>query len=339
MKKIALIKNSGLGAGGVERWMQFSAYALQHHYKVYYLHTCLHQDEGRRSFLENLSIEMHNLSSDYNQNKFDVVKLQEFFVNNNIDLSIVGKADGIEYPYNLIPTKVINRIAFATKVDNSENIVHTVLPSEWLKKKWINAGGPEHKSTVIPSPVAQPSKKSQTTKDSELNIGFHQRCDENIFSYIPIIAYRTNNFPHVNYHIMGGAEKYKRYARLLGLRNITYHSHSSNWEDISEFLSRLDIFAHGRKDGETFGAVFAEALMHGLPCLSHMSRYDNAHVETVGSNGIITKNLFSYHYNLRKLILNHKFRNSLALGAFEWAKRYSIKNNAEKLRSMIKRYI
>lgn len=334
MKSIAIVKNSGLASGGVERWLQFAAEVLSCDYKIYYLYAHLLRDDGRYNFLQTLKINLVDISTSDDSKNIDVAKLSEFFTNNNIDLTIVGKSDAPEYPYCMIPTKIINRVAFANNPDNSPNVIHTILPSEWLKQKWLKAGGKSEVS-VIPSPVKPPRKFQYEKNAPNLNVGFHQRVDDNIFSIIPLIAYKLNNFDHVQYYIMGGSTLYQKYAKYFRLKNVKFLKHSSNWDDVSSFLSMLDIYAHGRKDGETYGAVFAEALTHGLPCISHTSKFDNAHVETIGANGFVAKNTLSYVLELRKLIKSDQHRREYSRTSITNSQRFTHDFNSRKLRQLV----
>lgn len=334
MKSIAIVKNSGLATGGVERWLQFAAEVLSNDYKIYYLYTHLMRDEGRYIFLNTLKIELVDISSGDDPSQIDVSKLNNFFLFKKVDLTIVGKSDAPEYPYSLIPTKVVNQIAFAARPDNSPNVIHTILPSEWLKQKWLNAGG-KTGASVIPPPVKPPLTLKQLNNTKNLNIGFHQRDDDNIFSIIPLIAYKLNNLDNVHYYIMGGSKLYQKYAKLLRVKNITFLNHSSSWHDVSNFLNMLDIYAHGRKDGETYGTVFAEALTHGLPCISHTSKIDNAHVQTIDAHGFVAKSTLSYSLELRKLIKSAKRRRDYSEHAETYARKFSHEFNSKKLQNLI----
>src|SRR5262249_1966570 len=69
---------------------------------------------------------------------------------------------------------------------------------------------------------------------------------------------------------------------------------------------------HGRKDGETFGAVLAEAMMHGKPCLSHRSGVADAQPETMGPGGLFASDEEGYVRLLSSLLSDSELRGSLA---------------------------
>jgi FkbM family methyltransferase len=109
----------------------------------------------------------------------------------------------------------------------------------------------------------------------------------------------------------------------MSLKNVHFLDFNSEPDCLSLFLNTLDVFAHGRKDGETFGTVFAEAMIHGKPCLSHTSPTgSNGHIETIGPAGYVCKNLDSYVRKLEELYSNQKLRNSLGADAFEHSSLY-----------------
>jgi glycosyltransferase involved in cell wall biosynthesis len=85
-------------------------------------------------------------------------------------------------------------------------------------------------------------------------------------------------------------------------KNIHFLGEDGDNIQISKFLNTIDIFAHGRKDGETFGAVFAEAMMHGKPCLSHYSPIANAQKETMGNGGLLLIILMTTQKNLKNYL-------------------------------------
>ena len=162
--------------------------------------------------------------------------------------------------------------------------------------------------------------------------GFHQRADNNIFSPIPLEAFSRIKNPQFYFALLCGSSKYKALAEKLRIKNIRFIKPKSDELTISKFLNTLDIFAHGRKDGETFGTVFAEAMMHKKPCLSHWSPIANAHKETMGPAGLFAKDLDDYTEKLHSLFTNHELRKKLALSAKPFAeKHYSLQAAVKNL--------
>jgi glycosyltransferase involved in cell wall biosynthesis len=97
---------------------------------------------------------------------------------------------------------------------------------------------------------------------------------------------------------------------------VHFLDHSGDPKRISGFLNTLDLFAHGRRDGETFGTVLAEAMMHGKPCLSHYSSIGaNAQPETMGPAGLFAHDEKDYAEKLERLFADDGLRRRLAAEA------------------------
>ena len=332
---IAFIKRKGLGSGGTERWLQFAAVALaKNNYNVDYYYSTDGQDENRMKYLKknNVNLIPFRIKKIANTSKREWINTDFWkkFDEDNYDFISTAMYCNTEYPFYKIKKPIIPRLSFGNHVDLSRNILYSFLPSEWIRQKWIKNGGSKIKSSAIPTPVKKPLnsnnlRKKLKLKNSHIVAGFHQRVDDNIFSDIPLNAFK--NFDKKNFYflIMGGSDKYKKQAKKLGLKNIIFLPHNSDYSRISNFLNTLDIFAHGRHDGETYGAVFAEALIHGLPCLSHYTGIDDAHKKTMGPHGLFAKDLNEYTLYLKKLFFDYDYRQNFTKGAKEFVdKNYSL---------------
>ncbi len=62
-------------------------------------------------------------------------------------------------------------------------------------------------------------------------------------------------------------------------KNIICLPPTSSEEYLSRFYNTLDVLLHHRTEGETFGMNIAEAMIHGKPVISHISKVDNAQLE------------------------------------------------------------
>jgi glycosyltransferase involved in cell wall biosynthesis len=165
--------------------------------------------------------------------------------------------------------------------------------------------------------------------------GFHQRIDDRIFSPVPLEAFARMGRENEYFVIMGGGTRYVAQAQSLGLANFRHVRHSADPARISVFLNTLDIFAHGRRDGETFGYVFAEALLHGKPCLGHSAEC-NAHRETMGPGGLWATTPKEYATHLRRLLDDPALRRRLA----EAGRRYACSrfDNAKGIAAIAQKY-
>ncbi len=335
--KIGFVKYGGMGSGGTERWLQEAAIILSKNgFEIDFYYSRDSIDSGRLQYMKNYNVNLIefkvgrrelNKTEDWVETDF-----WEFFNEEKYDFIQTAKYCKAEYPFYKFNVPFIQMASFATELDNSENLYHTFLPSEWLRNKWIKLGGAKNLCSVLPTPIQDP--KSADNLRNKLGIphdyiiaGFHQRVSDEIFSYIPLLCFKLISKPNRVFIVMGGSKRYKQQAKLLKLKNVYFLNHTSNWSNISCFLNTLDFYAHGRKDGETYGAVLAEALIHGLPCITHKSSEDNAQKQTIGPHGFFCNNFIDYTLKLNLLYKNQKLRKRLSKNSKIFARtKYGYKN-------------
>jgi glycosyltransferase involved in cell wall biosynthesis len=232
-----------------------------------------------------------------------------------------------EYPFYKIPLPVVEIVALALGPNRSKNVAWTFHSSAWQRREWLKLGGSAEKSSVLPAPIDTPL--SEENLREELHIpknaiiaGFHQRASNEIFSPVPLLAFKKIE-RYGRYFIMkGGGSAYRDQAKELDIKNIIFLPSDGDNVAVSKFLNTIDIFAHGRRDGETFGAVLVEAMIHGKPCISHYSETGaNAQIETIGPGGFFVKNQKEYEEKLESLFADSKLRESLSIAAREYASR------------------
>lgn len=332
--RIAFVKFGGLSAGGTERWLQMMAanlprekFAVDYYYcdaAPYIGSDYRHADTDphRLAYMQAHGVNLIRFTvgaKDIRRRTHDWVDTNfwKLFREEDYDLVQAGKAGPAEYPFHLLKRPVVELVALNVGADRSRNIAFSVHFSQWQRREWVRAGGNYQRSDVIPVPVEAPT--SDHDLRGELGIpshavvaGFHQRADDNIFSPIPLEAFARLRDPDGWFILMGGGSLYRRQAQRLGLANVRFVEHSGDPNRISAFLNTLDIFAHGRRDGETFGTVLAEAMMHGKPCLSHRSEIGaNAQRETMGPGGIFADGLDEYTRTFQQLFSNPTLRHRL----------------------------
>lgn len=329
--RIACIKREGMGAGGSERILQFIAMALaKAGHEVDYFYSNVNVDPSRKEVMELSLVRLRpfciaSVIDDAHQTWSDT-DFWDYFNESDYDVIHNSIYCSTEYPFHLLSKPVIEYINFGVDVNPANNVIHTLLPSQWLRKKWINKGGWISTSSVLPVPVGGASadfglrEELSIPKDAVV-AGFHGRVCDYTYSDVPLAALARVKQANAYFVIMGLSQKYREQAKALSLDNIRFIEHSADSVRISSFLRTLDIFAHGRYDGETYGSVFAEALMHGLPCLSHHSEYDNAHQETMGKHGYFVRGIDEYAAKLTELFASQQLRDKLSSGAAEFAKR------------------
>jgi glycosyltransferase involved in cell wall biosynthesis len=348
--RVACIKREGMGAGGSERVLQFMAQALASAgYEVDYFYSDSNVDRSRLRAMENAQLKLNEFHIDSvlddAYGTWEGSNFWDMFDEENYDIIINSIFCGAEYPYHLLKIPVIEFINFGVAVNQSENVIHTFLPSLFLRKKWIGNGGFISTSSVMPVPVEAGCsevdlREELAIPESAIVAGFHGRISDYTYSDIPLAAFAMVNQPDVYFLIMGLSDKYKKQAKNLGLTNVRFIEHSADPTRISSFLRTLDVFAHGRYDGETYGSIFAEALMHNLPCMSHSSSFDNAQQETMGPHGCFVDGVDEYAEVLAKLLGREDARNALSRGAVDFAKaNYSFESVSKDFLSAFDRIV
>lgn len=115
---------------------------------------------------------------------------------------------------------------------------------------------------------------------------------------------------------------------------------------LSKAYNTMDIYAHARADGETFGVNIAEAMIHKLPVVTHVAVPSHPQMGVFQSqttlvddniNGFIVNNDACEYAEALIKLLNKDTRRKMGLSAFEKAlKEYHVIPCTEKLQSIYK---
>jgi len=357
-KRIAFIKYCGAAAGGTEKYLQTiaanldkSKFQVDYFYSgpaeligTHYVHPAPNQK--RLNYL---------LENGVNLIKFKVEKIDfsnkektiwintdfwDLFKEENYDLIQIARSSKNEYPFNEInKIPIIDSVHIPWGAEDSENVKKVFIQSTDLKNKWIDDGGNVDKIITNCTPIDEKkvfhkNLRSQLGIENFFTFGLHQRVDDAIFSDVPLECYSRIESDSTAFLIMGGSKKYSEQAESLKIKN--FYQIDFDFEDHSEeiFLNTLNVFTHGRKDGETFGLAIAEAMRNSLPIVSHKNVYNNAHIETIGSGGKVTSSHRMYTFELFKLLhlkwyYNQRMKNSRRLYLMKFESKKKIKEIEE----------
>jgi glycosyltransferase involved in cell wall biosynthesis len=323
-KKIAFIKFGGMAYGGTEKVLQTIASHLPKSiYTVdfYYCDAAPYIGSNFKHPNTDLSRINYCLDNGVNLIKFRVGKKDtttsthdwvdtnfwDCFNELDYDLIVTGRAGHPEYPFNLInKTTMIDTIHLSGMAENKPNVYKSVLISSEQKDNWVSAGGPSKRAVLIPNPVEIPKTKKTIQNKNKFVFGMHQRVDDNIFSPIPLKAYKKIETENTKFMILGGSDKYKVQAKSLNIKNIKFYPATPLSEEIHTFLNSLTVYAHGRSDGEQCSTAIIEGMSHGLPVISHAAP-SMGQVEQIGNGGYVANNVESYADVMNKLIENNKY--------------------------------
>jgi len=320
--KVAFVKFGGLAAGGTERFLQNLAVGLpKEKYEVDYYYTdtapylgsdYIHADTDphRKQFLENSEVNLIKVDVQFKDVRVPThdwvgTNFWNLFSEDKYDVVITGRAGHPEYPfYKMRNVPLINILTLNAGVDNQSNIYKNIHLSKWSGDIWKRDGGDPDKleiqGIIQEMPVVIGDYRNEYNLEGKFVYGFHQRNSEHISSTIPLQAYKKIETDNTAFLILGGSSVHSNKAKELQIKNFYHIPHSGDAEVIHRFLNTLDVFSHGRSDGETFGTVFIEAMYHKKPCLSHKAP-SNGHVEVIGDCGKVVDDVDTYSQEMLKL--------------------------------------
>ena len=310
--RIAFVKFGGLASGGSEKMLQIIAanldkriFDVTYYYcdKAPYrgVHNYAHPgtDSNRLDYLRCHDVRLveFRVGTKDLTTPTHVWRNTDFwekFDENAHDLVQTVRAGHREYPFTHIRKKpIIEIICLQAGSDNQPNIARTLHVSVENMRAWVRTGGDETRAELVSLPIEM---KDTGTEDlrKELGLssdtfvyGMHQRASNEIFSPIPLVAYKHIESKQTAFILLGGGEKYQEQATTLGLKHIHFLPSNGDTLYIERFLKTLNVFAHGRADGEVNSQAMAEAMCFGLPIVSHTSPVNNGHIACISNAGTV----------------------------------------------------
>jgi len=170
-----------------------------------------------------------------------------------------------------------------------ERISRILFVSHWLKDVAAPWSKGDPRCGVLYNPVEKPYTDADLR--SELNIpkdtivlGRIGRNADDIHDPISLRAYKEIENEKTLFLVLSPPPIMISEAKEMRIRNIRYLDPSTDDIFLSKFYNTLDMLAHARSDGETFGCVIAEAMIHGKPVVTHRSDMRNAQAELVDAS-------------------------------------------------------
>lgn len=167
------------------------------------------------------------------------------------------------------------------QAEDKKRLSKILFVSHWLKNEYAKWSQGDARCDVLYCPIEKPS--TDTDLRSELQISKdifvlgRIGCNaDDIHVPIPLQAYKQ-----IETEAVFAPEKMKKEVKEFGIKNGRYLEPTVDEIFLSKFYNTMDILAHARHDGETFGCVIAEAMMHGKPVVTHRSHIRNSQAELV----------------------------------------------------------
>ncbi len=356
--KIAFVKYGGLSAGGTEKMMQIiaanldkSKFAVDFYYcdsspfrgSDYRFPTT---DPFRLAYMEEHGVNLIPFTVGY----VDMVhpyqtwkdtNFWEKFDESKYDLIQTGRAGHPEYPFTKIRrTPMLEIIALQAGCDNQYNMARSLHICGWSADRWTKSGGDSKRVEIISLPIDIESKDYGNYR-TELNLhtafvyGMHQRAADSIFSPFPLEAYKAIENEHTHFIMLGGSHLYQKQASELGIKHITFLPETGDSKIIFKFLSTLNVYAHGRKDGEVNSQAMAEGMYFGLPIVSHISSVNNGHVECIGNGGKVLTTVDEYAMELQRLYEDRAYYEEKSANARKrFADNYELRNQIKRFETI-----
>lgn len=202
--------------------------------------------------------------------------------------------------------------------DTTEYLDRSICLTKYLSDR---RGGSD---AVIPNPIPPPHRPGDLRYKLGIPKGaivfgrIGDDAPEN-FDQIALNAFTglSQKYNNIYYLCMAPHQEFKNKSNRIILLPKTY-----NDIEISAFYETIDVFAHYRKLGETFGTAIAQALSYGKPILSHTVEevdfyHSNGHLETIANCGLVAKDLPEYRENMDRLIRDKALREDLSKRAVE----------------------
>lgn len=217
---------------------------------------------------------------------------------NKIDIFHFARSGYYEWPFieRISPIQVETNV-FGYK-DRSSYLDGSIL----ITKRF---GIPEDQRTrLIHYPIPAPSSNFSSLKSlrnefliEEDEIVFGRSGRPTNFTPISLFAFKRlkdRTKTRAKYLIMGPCNETVKIVNELGIKKDVIFMDCTNDDTLIErFHKTIDVFAHYRSDGETFGAAIAQAMMYEIPIITHFAG-QNAQVDTIGPGGFCVKSDVEY---------------------------------------------
>jgi glycosyltransferase involved in cell wall biosynthesis len=318
-KKITVIHHTNqLSLGGTEKTIQiFCKYLPKDIFNLYVIYNGNNESNRLKYFVEILNSDHILAYKDNNQ-------FRQIIENIKPEILHVHRMGTPEFPEIGVDIDVpifVETNIFGGRDDN-QKITKTLFVSNWLMKRCSWANG--DRFDVLPNPIELPynndNLRSKYDLGDKIVIGRVGRPADEIYDDISIRALSLFKGKEIVFFPLAPSPKMVKDMEKL---KIPFVGVEPTADDLflSSYYNSIDILAHARLDGETFGCNIAEAMIHGKPVISHLSNVFNAQTELIdhGINGYIVGNgkYKEYFKSLNILIKNPQKRGQFSKNAKE----------------------
>ena len=325
MTRLAVYTEYGLNTGGTEKYLQTIAANVNKEKFIvdfYYIDDDSKVSKVKKQYLMDRDVNLIAYTSDepYEWKRFVFHHSDDFFKKfKGADIILTG-SNGFpeEILTHIRNIPILQSIHYVSGIDWQFNIARVLHISEFSKRMWERKGGDSSRVVMVSHPIEIPKysyssiRKKFNISENTFVFGMHQRDNDFIFSEIPLKAYSLVETDETAYVLCGGSKKYREQASKLGLKHCYFIDATDSNDVIYSFLQDLNVYAHGRYDGELNSTALAEAMYFGLPIISHPSQKYNGHLEVINENGIIANTYEEYAEAMKKMMIDAEMRKRCA---------------------------
>jgi glycosyltransferase involved in cell wall biosynthesis len=118
----------------------------------------------------------------------------------------------------------------------------------------------------------------------------------------------ARRFKDLFYIIIGPCNETRGFVEARKIPNVILLEPTMDDDFIDAFHRTIDVMLHYRADGEVHSTAIAQAMMYGIPVISHVSNQYNGQIETIGKAGGVARDLNEYIHLTEQLIRNPELR-------------------------------
>jgi glycosyltransferase involved in cell wall biosynthesis len=123
---------------------------------------------------------------------------------------------------------------------------------------------------------------------------------------MPLDAYEEIQSDDTAFLILGGSANHRKQAKDYKLKNVKFLDTTSDINLIHKFLNTLNVYAHGRSDGEQCSSSIIEGLSHHLPMISHTAS-SMGQKEQIADAGEVVEDYLEYSEVMKNLMNNKNY--------------------------------
>lgn len=245
------------------------------------------------------------------------------------DIILFTRSGYFEWPFDqrLAPLQV--EISVFDAVDNSPYLDRSIAISHKVNER------KGYKSDcVIYYPIPKPNlaygglRNTLQIPSNHIVLGRIGRPTE--FSPIALEAFKRLQPIDATYLIVAPAPEAVQYVSQNEIPNVIFLPATNDDHWIGQFHNSIDIFAHYREGGESFGAALAESMSYGNPVVSHYSGF-NAQEEIIADGGYVVNTVDEYAQCLKILIDDYDVWEDISNKAAKRAKDFRQKKIVKKI--------